>query len=486
VKASVTAAAILAFLAPSVGADVDVYEEHAYPYTGGPYKDEAFRYRLMKPQKIEPGRKYPLILFLHGAGERGDDNKAQLKYLPQRMASPEYRKQYPCFLLAPQCRRGKQWSSAPWSRLKSLPMAKEPSHQMAVAIAVLRKTLQTHPVDPARVYLTGLSMGGYGSWELAMRHPEWFAAVVPICGGGDERQAARLVGVPVWAFHGDKDPAVPVERSRTMVEAIKKAGGGCKYTEYKGAGHNVWDRAYGDPDGVMPWMFRQVKARPAGVSAGLGALTGPDSPLRKNERIAFLGDSITQAGARRGGYVTLIRQAIEQHKPDLNVTIIGAGISGHKVPNLQARLDRDVIAKKATAVFVYIGINDVWHSLHKRGTPKDQYEAGLRDIIGRLTTSGATVILATPSVIGEKPDGANPLDKMLEEYAAISRKVAAETNVHLCDLRKAFGEHLKQNNPDKKPRGILTGDGVHLNAAGNRFVADQAAAAIAEALRKRK
>ena len=485
-RAAMSGLVMLGFLAPCLGAAPDVFEEHTYTYTGGPYKQEAFKYRLMKPEKIEAGKKYPLILFLHGAGERGDDNKRQLQYLPQQMAQPACRKKHPCFLLAPQCRSGKKWVDAPWSGKASAPMKPEPSHQMAVAIAVLRKTLRDQPVDPARVYLTGLSMGGYGTWDLAARHPEWFAAAAPICGGGDERQAKRLVGLPLWAFHGDKDGAVPVERSRTMIEAIKKAGGSPKYTECAGVGHNVWGRAYGEAGGLLPWMFQQVrKARPA-PSGGLLALVGTDSPLRKAERIAFLGDSITQAGVGKNGYVTLIREAIEKHQGDLGAAVIGAGISGHKVPNLQARLDRDVIGKKATVCFIYIGINDVWHSLHKRGTPKDKYEAGLRDLIARLVKSGATVILATPSVIGEKTAGTGRLDKMLDEYAAISRKVAAETNTPLCDLRKAFLEQLKKINPDGKSRGVLTGDGVHLNAAGNRFVADQAAAAIAEALRKRK
>jgi len=112
---------------------------------------------------------------------------------------------------------------------------------------------------------------------------------------------------------------------------------------------------------------------------------------------------------------------------------------------------------------IYIGINDVWHSTNGRGTPKDQFDAGLRDLVEKITAAGAKVVLCTPSTIGEKTDGSNPLDPLLEEYSAISRKVAEETGVTLCDLRKAFLDHLKQANPDNKDRGILTGDGVHLN-----------------------
>jgi predicted peptidase len=106
------------------------------------------------------------------------------------------------------------------------------------------------------VYLTGISMGGYGSWDLAARMPEWFAAVIPICGGGDETTAPKLKGLPIWCFHGAADKAVPVERSRTMVEAVKAAGGTVQYTEYEGVGHDSWSPAYRDP-ATLDWLFRQ-------------------------------------------------------------------------------------------------------------------------------------------------------------------------------------------------------------------------------------
>ncbi len=222
-----------------------------------------------------------------------------------------------------------------------------------------------------------------------------------------------------------------------------------------------------------------LRAEPAGVEA----LTGEHSPLASGEVIAFFGDSITQAGAKPGGYCRLIGDAIAAKRPELGVQVVYAGISGNKVPNLQARVDRDVLSKKPTVVFVYIGINDVWHSQNGRGTPRDLFEAGLRSLIAKFKASHTTVVLCTPSTIGEKTDGTNPLDEMLEEYAAISRTVASETGVTLCDLRRKFLDHLKKHNPENQERGILTGDGVHLNADGNRFVAAAAAEAIAVALR---
>ncbi|MHB1036238.1 MAG: carboxylesterase family protein [Pirellulales bacterium] len=236
------------------------FEERTYAYTGGEYKNEVFKYRLLRPESVEPGKKYPVVLFLHGAGERGADNRSQLNYLPEWMAKPENRKRFPCFLIAPQCRDNKSWAELEWntSAKKALP-GPEPTDLMKVAMGMLDEVLEKCPADRARVYLTGLSMGGYGSWDIAARRPELFAAVVPVCGGGDETKAERLAKLPIWVYHGGADPTVPVERSRRMIEAIKKTGGSPKYTELPGVGHDSWTAAYTDPKGVIPWMFEQVK-----------------------------------------------------------------------------------------------------------------------------------------------------------------------------------------------------------------------------------
>ena len=139
--------------------------------------------------------------------------------------------------------------------------------------------------------------------------------------------------------------------------------------------------------------------------------------------------------------------------------------------SLEKRLDRDVLARKPNVVVIYIGINDVWHSLQGKGTSKKDFESGLGRLIERIETAGARVVLCTPSVIGEKPAGSNPLDKMLAEYSAISRGVAARTGVQLLDLNREFHAYLGRHNPLGAKSKVLTGDGVHLSAAGNRFVA---------------
>ena len=221
------------------------------------------------------------------------------------------------------------------------------------------------------------------------------------------------------------------------------------------------------------------------VATALGAapLAGAadDAPaLKKGEKIVFLGDSITQAGVGPKGYVTVIKNALHEKHKGLGIEVVGAGISGNKVPDLQRRLEKDVLAKKPTLVVIYIGINDVWHGEKDpaRGTPKDTFEAGLKDIIGKVKAGGARVVLCTPTVIGEKKIGTNNLDAKLDEYADVSRKVAKETGSQLCDLRKAFVDYLTAHNADNKEKGVLTSDRVHLNEAGNKLVADTIRATI--------
>lgn len=221
------------------------------------------------------------------------------------------------------------------------------------------------------------------------------------------------------------------------------------------------------------------------LAAGAMCFSADDTvkPLVKGDNIVFFGDSITQGGSGANGYITLYTKAAQAAHADFNITTVNAGISGHKVPNLQARVDKDVISKKPTIVYIYIGINDVWHSEKGNGTSKEKYEAGLKELITKINAAGARVILCTPTVIGEKKAGANKLDAMLDEYSEISRKVAADTKTQLCDLRKAFQDYLKDNNPEDKEKGILTADKVHLNAAGNKMVAQMMLKAVGEDLK---
>lgn len=220
--------------------------------------------------------------------------------------------------------------------------------------------------------------------------------------------------------------------------------------------------------------------------AGLLRGGAVQAELKNGETVVFLGDSITQAGAGETGYVTLFRRTLEATRPNSGIRVIGAGISGNRVPDLQQRLDRDVLSHKPSVVVIYIGINDVWHSKNGRGTPADAYESGLRELVQRCRAGGARVVLCTPSVIGEKTDGKNELDGLLDEYCGISRKVAAETESTLVDLRAAFLGYLREYNTANAEQGVLTTDGVHLNEAGNRFVSVRMLEGVGEVAAKKR
>lgn len=250
--------AALLLMQVTLMADVDEFTVRETRFTGGSYQGETFRYLLLTPEVIEPETSYPLILFLHGAGERGSEvEKLKTHFLPA-ISSDEFRKAFPCFVVAPQCPAEEWWVKLPEERTHaSTRLTEEPAAPLQMALQVVDDVVAEFPVDENRLYLTGISMGGYGSWDLAMRQPDRWAAVVPICGGGDESKGERLVGMPLWAVHGDADSAVPVERSRNMIAAIKDAGGDPRYTELPGIGHDSWTQTYADPNGVLHWMFQQ-------------------------------------------------------------------------------------------------------------------------------------------------------------------------------------------------------------------------------------
>lgn len=212
------------------------------------------------------------------------------------------------------------------------------------------------------------------------------------------------------------------------------------------------------------------------VSCSLAGFASPaEVNLKKGDRIVFLGDSITAGGTRPDGYITLIKASMDKTHPDLGVDIINAGGSGNRVMDLQSRLQKDVLDKKPSMVFIFIGANDVgyWTRPRRTGTTKEQFESGIKEIVGKIQAAGAQVVLCTAAVLGEKTDGTNRDDTRMEEYCEVIRRLATETKVPLVDLRKAFIDYLKANNPENQEKGILTTDSVHMNAEGNKLVAQQ-------------
>ncbi|MDH7461433.1 SGNH/GDSL hydrolase family protein [Chitinophagaceae bacterium 26-R-25] len=208
--------------------------------------------------------------------------------------------------------------------------------------------------------------------------------------------------------------------------------------------------------------------------AALLILCASMSVIQKKKKVIFFGDSITQQGANKGGYIDLIQNTINQGNLQDQYELIGAGIGGNKVYDLYLRLDDDVLAKKPDVVFIYIGVNDVWHKAsYGTGTDQDKFEKFYQALIRKIQAIGARVIVCTPAVIGEKKNGENNQDSDLDKYSASIRKVANEFKVPVIDLRKVFTQYNKDNNPQDSSKGILTVDGVHLNDKGNVLVADK-------------
>jgi lysophospholipase L1-like esterase len=217
----------------------------------------------------------------------------------------------------------------------------------------------------------------------------------------------------------------------------------------------------------------------AGCSGGLadppasGAGRG-NQMVSKAARIVFLGDSITEAGVKPGGYVKLVENSLHYLYPEREIEVIGAGKTGNRVPHLLARFRKDVLPKAPTHVVVYVGVNDVGRGPPPGGnTGLKAYRNGLADLVKRIEGAGADAIVCTPGVIGENPVSPTRENRLLDQYAEASREVAANTGAKVCDLRAAFTGYLERFNPQGKYRGILTLDGIHLNAEGNRFVARQ-------------
>ena len=240
--------ALLSSLAHAV--TVDDLQARTYANAAG----KATPYRLFVPPHYDAAQKYPLILFLHGAGERGNDNRKQLANHPAPLnLLSEEEGAKPCFFLAPQCPEGEQWVDTPWGK-GSYSTTVPVSDNLQDVLAIIGQTEREFSIDTQRLYVTGMSMGGYGTWDLVTRNPQMFAAALPVCGAGDPTQAANLKGVALWAFHSADDGTVPVSGSRDMLRALWGAGQTPSYTEYANGGHDAWTRAY-NTKGLAAWLF---------------------------------------------------------------------------------------------------------------------------------------------------------------------------------------------------------------------------------------
>lgn len=217
-------------------------------------------YRMLLPERYDQSRKYPLILVLHGAGERGNDNEKQLLHGSKLFLDSTNRKKFPAIVVFPQCPAESYWSSVEIDRTKT-PLAldfdysRPATDPLTLTMMLLNELIGSEKIDTRRIYITGLSMGGMGTFEAIHRYPDTFAAALPICGGGDTARYKK-VETPFWVFHGVDDDVVDVDYSTAMVDKLKELKVKVKYTEYPGVKHNSWDNAFAEKK-FLKWMFRK-------------------------------------------------------------------------------------------------------------------------------------------------------------------------------------------------------------------------------------
>lgn len=225
------------------------------------FEDGDFRlpYRFHRPENFEEGKEYPLVLFLHGAGERGDDNEAQLRIGIGTALSDTESPLHNAYIICPQCPLEKQWVATPWNlgtyRTDEVPE----TVYLKSAYKLLQNTAESCPVNRKKIFVMGISMGGYGTWDCLVRHTETFAGGFACCGAGDTSKAEKLRGLTLFAYHGSLDGTVPPSGSREMAEAVRAAGGSITFREYPDLYHNSWDKAYSEFDDIITLLSAEKK-----------------------------------------------------------------------------------------------------------------------------------------------------------------------------------------------------------------------------------
>jgi len=249
---------VLAVLALTCAARAAEYEAHVFHGPDG----KAQPYRLLKPDHYDKGKRYPLVLLLHGYGERGTDNEKPIKTGSSGASlflKNKVRERFPCFVLVPQAPG--TWVSEPDFNVNQ-PFREQPNDSILLAVLTIQALMKRFSVDPDRIYVMGFSNGGCGTWDLLVRSPKFFAAAVVISGAGDPARITVARHLPIWVFHGAKDKTVPVARGHDMVAALKKAGGHPIYTEFPAAGHgDAAAEAHRESD-LLPWLFAQQRGKP--------------------------------------------------------------------------------------------------------------------------------------------------------------------------------------------------------------------------------
>ena len=259
-KKIILVATLVLLIGHSVSAqDKNFFEKHTFVYRG-----DTLLYRLLLPENYNPGKMYPMVLFLHGSGERGNDNEAQLIHGAEFFLRDSVRKNFPAFIVFPQCASQDSWANtsskndSSGKRIIQFKTTGKATKSMWLVERLVKNIINLYPVTRKQLYVGGLSMGGMGTFDIVRRNPKLFIAAFPICGGADSSIAHKIKNVHWWIFHGAKDQTVNPMYSEIMVNALQQEKASVLFTLYPEAGHNSWDNTFAEP-GLLPWLFSNIK-----------------------------------------------------------------------------------------------------------------------------------------------------------------------------------------------------------------------------------
>ena len=381
-------------------------------------------YLLYLPEDYEENshKTWPLILFLHGSGERGDNLDLVNKNALPKLISEG--KNFPFVVASPQCPSGRRWSSDDLNLL-------------------LDELIINNNIDPDRVYLTGLSMGGFGTWDLATRSPLRFAAIAPVCGGGNPDLACQLKDIPTWVFHGAKDKVVFPYQSERMVEALKACGGNVKYTLYPEADHDSWTNAYSNPE-LYDWFLQHKKKNK--WAGELEAFDRKDSiEMKREDVILFTGSSSVRMW--------------KDLKEDLdNEDALNRGFGGSTYEDLLKNIERIVFRYNPEKIFIYSGDNDIAAGKSAEETFTD-FKAVFNTIKERLPETEVYIITPKPS-----PSRVKLMPEMQKLIAYLKDYLAHQENGQLVDIYTPMLD--KDGKPIEK---LFLEDMLHMNEKGYKI-----------------
>ena len=413
-----------------------------------------------KPDNISE-TKVPLVLFLHGSGERGTDNKSQLKNAIKEVVNASSTSLFmQSVVIAPQCPTfPTQWVDTPWSNGNyKLEDVKE-SKILSKVVSLVEKYKNNDYIDSNRVYVVGLSMGGFGTWDLIARHKDLFTAAVPICGGGPVDAVETLKDFPIYTFHGTKDTTVPYEGTSEMAKLLKNAGNkDIQFISYEGDGHGIWNKAIkhqgnNTSPSLENWLFSKT-----------------NDINNKIKRIACVGDSLTYGHVWHDeSYPTFLQKDLGDKYVVDNFGVNGSQITGFGGLGTNYQYNKlgaytNSIKFSPDIIIIMLGTNDAT----KWDDAKVTYESGLRSLIKSyqdIFASSEIVIMTSPAT--KNGNGFSiPNDVIKNEVNPIQRKVANELDLTLLDLRNEFESY--SGGYDTLLR---SGDGVHFSVEGAKFVA---------------